>query len=446
MFQKQIKLLNRVKLQYLLLLLVISLIVQCIYSLKFAVAYISEFSILDMVPRFSLLRSIIPFDLSVITDGALSIIMLAIGYFIFRIRNKGAFLAVVISMLLLSSMVDAFNLLLALFTMTFEMLVFISFVFCVLWILIFSAILQKINTQVTYDNAQMEATKFHRLINVLIDTSLLLTFGLVFSDSEEYPSVLILIVIYITYYTFFEYQFGYTLGKLVTGTRVVQANGEKLTLKQTLLRTLIRYIPVEPFTYLMNTSGWHDKWVGTKVLKVEKTLNKWYHYVLSIVVGMAMFILFIALQQFLDKPYTDWVYQKMRKETLEAELTKISTCFSQLDTSMVMTFDLSVDSNSVHASFSVDSVTSNSVRLCAGLIEFTPKVPVYSSLDEQVNDDAYNIVGDIEASYDVNIELLKSDFEDCPRLEEKLLQIFKVNDKGVNQLKIKQVCVESYVF
>jgi hypothetical protein len=404
------------------------------------------FFISALVPHLSLLGSIISYDFSVITEGALSIIMLTIGYSIYRMRNKETFLAVVISLLLFSSMVDAFNMFLPLFTRGFEIVRLMSFVFCVLWILIFSAILQKIKPQVTYDNAnaQIEATKFHRLINVLIDTSLLLSLSLVFSDSGEYISALVLIAIYIIYYTFFECLFGYTLGKLITGTRVVQTNGEKLRLKQTLLRTLIRYIPVEPFTYLMNTSGWHDKWVGTKVLKVEKTLNKWYHYVLSIVVGMALFILFLALPQFLDEPYTDWTYQKMRNETLEAELTKISTCFSQLDTTMVMTFDLSIDSNDVHASYSVHSVTSNSVRLHAGLIEFTPKNLVYGSLDEHINDDAYNNIGDIEASYDVNIELLKSDFEDCSRLEEKLLQIFKVNDKDINQLKIRRIVVEPH--
>ncbi|WP_180335805.1 RDD family protein [Labilibaculum filiforme] len=321
-----------------------------------------------------------------------------------------------------------------------------SFVFCVLWILIFSAILQKIKPQVAYVNAdaQIEATKFHRLINVLVDTSLLLTLVLVFSDSGEYISVLILIAIYVIYYSFFEYQFGYTLGKLVTGTRVVQANGEKLRLKQALLRTLIRYIPVESFTYLINTSGWHDKWVGTKVLKVEKTLNKWYHYVLSIVVGIALFILFLALPQFLDEPYITAQYQRIDNEALEAELTKISTCFSQLDTTMTMTFDLSIDDNNVHASFSIDSITSNSVRLCAGLVKFKPKHIDYNSLNESFNDDDYNDIEDIKASYNVSIEVFKVDFEDCTRLEKKLLKIFKVNDEGIDCLKIKRMRVESY--
>jgi len=60
-----------------------------------------------------------------------------------------------------------------------------------------------------------------------------------------------------------------TIGKLITGTRVVQVTGETPTATQILIRTLVRFIPLEFITYLDGSkrpSGWHDRWSRTRVV------------------------------------------------------------------------------------------------------------------------------------------------------------------------------------
>ena len=51
---------------------------------------------------------------------------------------------------------------------------------------------------------------------------------------------------YIIYYTICEKAFrGYTLGKLITGTRAIRIDGAELTFKDALLRSLSRIVPFE---------------------------------------------------------------------------------------------------------------------------------------------------------------------------------------------------------
>jgi uncharacterized RDD family membrane protein YckC len=72
---------------------------------------------------------------------------------------------------------------------------------------------------------------------------------------------------YFIYYTFCEGAFrGYTLGKLITGTRAIKNDGSRLSLKDAFLRTLSRIVPFEAFSALGGTP-WHDSWTKTTVIK-----------------------------------------------------------------------------------------------------------------------------------------------------------------------------------
>ncbi len=72
---------------------------------------------------------------------------------------------------------------------------------------------------------------------------------------------------YIVYYTLCEKLFkGYTLGKIITGTRAIRQDGQELTLKNALLRSLSRCVPFEVFSGF-NTLTWHDSWTDTMVVK-----------------------------------------------------------------------------------------------------------------------------------------------------------------------------------
>ena len=80
-------------------------------------------------------------------------------------------------------------------------------------------------------------------------------------------SYLIVIVNYLIYYTICEKAFkGYTLGKLITGTRAIREDGNELTFKDALLRSLSRLVPFEAFS-AFGGYPWHDSWTKTKVIK-----------------------------------------------------------------------------------------------------------------------------------------------------------------------------------
>ncbi|MBK6936585.1 MAG: RDD family protein [Chitinophagaceae bacterium] len=92
----------------------------------------------------------------------------------------------------------------------------------------------------------------------------------VFSE-QSFESYLVSYIIvgfhYIFYYTICEKAFkGYTLGKLITGTRSIGTDGQELTLKDALLRSLSRFVPFEAFSGL-GDAPWHDTWTNTTVIK-----------------------------------------------------------------------------------------------------------------------------------------------------------------------------------
>ncbi len=123
------------------------------------------------------------------------------------------------------------------------------------------------------------ATKTKRFFNALIDYTVgffLAGFVVGFilgllqlapsSDSDQFYNAVGLISSFL-YLFGAEYFYGKTLGKVITGSKVVTADGEKPSAGQILLRTLIRFIPFEAFSFLgKRPIGWHDKWSKTRVI------------------------------------------------------------------------------------------------------------------------------------------------------------------------------------
>jgi len=140
-----------------------------------------------------------------------------------------------------------------------------------------------------------EASTGQRFLNYLID-ALLMQYGLSFatgyllariilaispetaydlfvvrSESVDVLASYYLLAIfnYLIYYTICEKAFkGYTLGKLITGTRAIKENGEELSLKDAFLRSLSRIVPFEPFS-IWGNGLWHDRWTRTVVIKAR---------------------------------------------------------------------------------------------------------------------------------------------------------------------------------
>lgn len=73
------------------------------------------------------------------------------------------------------------------------------------------------------------------------------------------------------YYVPTEALFGFTLGKWITGTRVVNENGGRPSWGQVLGRTFARLIPFEAFSFFFGGEGrcrgWHDALAKTWVVR-----------------------------------------------------------------------------------------------------------------------------------------------------------------------------------
>lgn len=126
-----------------------------------------------------------------------------------------------------------------------------------------------------------------RLVNYLLDSVFIFLFVLFitllikylpFLSSEETTltyeenkfsdSILYILLIY-AYYFVLEVSTGRTFAKFITNTKVVTTELKKPTIGAILIRTLCRFIPLEPFSFISDDDlGWHDKLSKTAVIKL----------------------------------------------------------------------------------------------------------------------------------------------------------------------------------
>jgi uncharacterized RDD family membrane protein YckC len=115
-------------------------------------------------------------------------------------------------------------------------------------------------------------------LSLLVDTAgfyaLAFTIGIVLAVFnatdvlDDIPDFFFNIGLMLIYYVPFEFITGRTLRKLVTGTKVVAADGKNVTLGKIIGRTFARFIPFEAFSFFgKQTIGWHDSLSGTRVVK-----------------------------------------------------------------------------------------------------------------------------------------------------------------------------------
>ena len=115
-----------------------------------------------------------------------------------------------------------------------------------------------------------------RFINFLLDTliyfALLVIFLLLFRNIIEVQNVKwISVLIYFLYYFLFEYFKGQTIGKILTKSKVISlTEGNNYFAFRILIRTLMRFIPLDIFSYLVSARGLHD-WISkTEVSGVNR--------------------------------------------------------------------------------------------------------------------------------------------------------------------------------
>jgi uncharacterized RDD family membrane protein YckC len=127
----------------------------------------------------------------------------------------------------------------------------------------------------------VDASRGQRLVNLIIDyiarglLGMALSFVLVGlrAPLHEYLYLYTFgftLLTYVGYYVLCEWLFGFTIGKLITRTRVVSNDGRKPRFMQILGRSLARFVPFEPFSFFNTPAvGWHDRWSGTRVIKTR---------------------------------------------------------------------------------------------------------------------------------------------------------------------------------
>lgn len=104
-----------------------------------------------------------------------------------------------------------------------------------------------------------------------LDSFDLTGFGIWYYNLNEWYWVGISWIITIAYYLVMEGLLGRSIGKFITGTIVIDANGDIPDFIAILKRSLVRFIPFEAISFLGHSGrGWHDTLSNTYVVNKKE--------------------------------------------------------------------------------------------------------------------------------------------------------------------------------
>ena len=130
------------------------------------------------------------------------------------------------------------------------------------------------------------ATRIKRLINFMIDTLIIIIIwfatismiikwlydtGLInWIEGKTYDLNFTIIPYILFYYLILEGFFKTSIGKLITRTKIIRMNGDKIKFSDAVIRTIFRFIPLEQLSYLSSFPvGWHDSISNTRVINTN---------------------------------------------------------------------------------------------------------------------------------------------------------------------------------
>jgi uncharacterized RDD family membrane protein YckC len=88
---------------------------------------------------------------------------------------------------------------------------------------------------------------------------------------DRLTDVLLTGLLFAVFYSIFEFTTQRSIGKYISKTKVVTKNGEKPSLQDIIVRSLVRIIFIEVFSFLGSyCRGWHDMASKTYVVDVKK--------------------------------------------------------------------------------------------------------------------------------------------------------------------------------
>lgn len=108
-----------------------------------------------------------------------------------------------------------------------------------------------------------------RFANRIIDVISIYVFSILMVFLMEEYAMFIILPFILGYYVVLEGATGKTLGKMITGCRVVDEYGNPPGYATAALRSIIRIVPLETFSIFFGDNGrmWHDEWSKTYVVK-----------------------------------------------------------------------------------------------------------------------------------------------------------------------------------
>lgn len=107
------------------------------------------------------------------------------------------------------------------------------------------------------------------LIYNLTNNDFLLKIVYKMSEINRFLDILITSLIYFMYTFLIEYfTKGRSIGKYITGSKVICIDGTEPTFNDYLIRNISRIVPFDALSFL-GENGWHDKWSETRVINIK---------------------------------------------------------------------------------------------------------------------------------------------------------------------------------
>lgn len=200
-----------------------------------------------------------------------------------------------------------------------------------------------------------ETPNSQRLFHYVVDLFLSIIISSNFATRFLYPLIgdlepiwegrltrfILMIFVGIIFYLFFEGIFKTTPAKMLTGSRVVNENGSLVTFTTILTRTLVRKIPLEPFTFFGTNGGIHDTWTNTEVVKEVNNgvpiRRYWWIVVLMLFVGFGSY----GIKQYAEY----YLYYSHQKGKFEHKLEAIEKKFERPNSNQFYIIERVIDKN-----------------------------------------------------------------------------------------------------
>ncbi|MCS3531590.1 RDD family protein [Chryseobacterium sp. JUb7] len=113
---------------------------------------------------------------------------------------------------------------------------------------------------------------FSAFVYQLFNITFFVEMGDKISSMNRFEDILLTSLIYFLYTFLMEYfTNGKTIGKYITGSRVISTDGTPPSFNQYLIRNISRLVPFEPFSFF-TVDGWHDNWSDTRVINIKNYL------------------------------------------------------------------------------------------------------------------------------------------------------------------------------